>query len=144
MRVLEEFILDHDNGTLCQEQSFNQQVRAGMRKMTPNPRRLRNSFTPDALARFSRLFDEVWKELLEEGVLDATHDPWLARRRLAKTLFCLARSSWSDIQMRQLLIRAFRNEAARLQRAQLQSRAYGTQARAVAGTHASLPSLLAK
>jgi hypothetical protein len=109
-----------------------------MRKMTPNPRRLRNSFTPDALARFSRLFDEVWKELLEEGVLDATHDPRLARRRLAKTLFRLAHSSWSDIQMRQLLIRAFRNEAARLQRAQLQSRLLTElKAPAVAGTHAS-------
>jgi hypothetical protein len=106
-----------------------------MRKMTPNPRRLRNSFTPDALARFSRLFDEVWKELLEEAVLDAAHDP-LARRRLAKTLFRLARSSWSDIQMRQLLIRAFRNEAARLQRAQLQSRSLAElKARGVARTH---------
>jgi hypothetical protein len=39
-----------------------------MRKIMPSPR-LRHSFTPDALARFSRLFDEVWKELLEEGVL---------------------------------------------------------------------------
>jgi hypothetical protein len=116
-----------------------------MRKMTPNPRRLRNSFTPDALARFSRLFDEVWKELLEEGVLDATHDPRLARRRLAKTLFRLARSPWSDIQMRQLLMRAFRNEAARSQRAQLQSRLLTElKARAVAQTRASLPSLLVK
>jgi hypothetical protein len=41
---------------------------------------------------------------------------------LAKTLFRLARSPWSDIQMRQLLIRAFRNEAARLERTGLQSR----------------------
>jgi hypothetical protein len=54
-----------------------------MEKTMPSPNRLRHSFTPDALARFSRLFDEVWKELLEEGVLDATHDP-LASRRLAK------------------------------------------------------------
>jgi hypothetical protein len=115
-----------------------------MEKTTPSPSRLRHSFTPDALARFSRLFDEVWKELLEEGVLDATHDP-LARRRLAKTLFRLARSPWSDIQMRQLLIRAFRNEAARLQLAQLQSRSLTElKARAVAPTHESLPSLLVK
>src|SRR6188472_887055 len=92
-----------------------------MRKIMPSPR-LRHSFTPDILARFSRLFDEVWKELLEEGVLDATHDPRLARVRLAKTLFRLARSPWSDIQMRQLLVRAFRNEAARLERTGLQSR----------------------
>jgi hypothetical protein len=111
----------------------------------PIPRRFRDSFTPDALARFSRLFDEVWKELLEEGVLDATHDPRLARRRLAKTLFRLARSPWSDIQMRQLLMRAFRNEAARSQRAQLQSRLLAElKARAVARTRASLPSLLVK
>jgi len=93
-----------------------------MRKILPSPSRVRHSFTPDALARFSRLFDDVWKELLEEGVLDASHDPRLAHRRLAKTLFRLARSSWTDIQMRQLLIRAFRNEAARLERTGLQSR----------------------
>jgi hypothetical protein len=106
----------------------------------PTSRRLRHSFTPDALARFSRLFDEVWKELLEEGVLNATHDPRLARRRLAKTLFRLARSPWSDIQMRQLLMRAFRNEAARSQRAQVQSRLLTElKARAVARTRASLP-----
>jgi hypothetical protein len=124
---------------------FNQQVWGGMEKIMPSPKRLRHSFTPDALARFSRLFDEVWRELLEEGVLDATHDLRLARRRLAKTLFHLARSPWSDIQMRQLLIRAFRNEAARLQRAQLQSRALTElKARAVARTHESLPSLLVK
>jgi hypothetical protein len=119
-----------------------------MEKIMPSPKRLRHSFTPDALARFSRLFDEVWKELLEEGVLDATHDPRLARRRLAKTLFRLARSPWSDIQMRQLLMRAFRNEAARLQRARLQSRLLTEltelKARAVARTRASLPSLLVK
>src|SRR4026207_2463006 len=116
-----------------------------MEKTMPSSRQPRHSFTPDALARFSRLFDEVWKELLEEGVLDATHDPQLARRRLAKTLFHLARSPWSDIQMRQLLIRAFRNEAARLQRAQLQSRSLTElKARAVARTHGSLPSLLVK
>ena len=118
-----------------------------MRKILPSPSRVRHSFTPDALARFSRLFDEVWKELLEEGVLDATHDP-LARRRLAKTLFRLARSPWSDIQMRQLLMRAFRNEATRLQRARLQSRLLTEltelKARAVARTRASLPSLLVK
>jgi hypothetical protein len=100
-----------------------------MRKIMPSPSQsvsdrtmlkgLRHSFTPDALARFSRLFDEAWKELLEEGVLDATHDPRLARRRLAKNpVPC---SPWSDLQMRQLLMRAFRNEAARSQRAQLQA-----------------------
>ena len=110
-----------------------------------SPRRLRNLFTPDVLARFSRLFEAVWKELLEEGVLDATHDLRLARRRVAQTLFSLAHSSWSDIQMRQLLVRAFRNEAARSQRARLQSRLLTDfKARAVAGSDASLPSLLVK
>ena len=111
----------------------------------PSPSRLRHSFTPDALARFSRLFDEVWKELLEEGVLDATHDPRLARRRLAKTLFRLARSPWSDIQMRQLLIRAFRNEAARFERTGLQSRRLTElKARADVEIQESLQSVLVK
>jgi hypothetical protein len=81
-----------------------------------------HSFTPEALARFSRLFDEVWMELLEEGVLDTAQDPQLARRRLAKHVFRLARSPWSENQMTQLLVRAFRNEAARLQCARLKSR----------------------
>jgi hypothetical protein len=124
-----------------QEQIRDLAIWGDMTEITPSPRRLRRSFTPDVLARFSRLFDEVWKELLEEGVLDATRDLGLARRRLAKTLFRLARSSWSDIQMRQLLIRAFRNEAARLERTRdgLQSRRLTKlKARAVAGTHASL------
>jgi hypothetical protein len=70
---------------------------------------------PDALAKVSTLFDEVWNELLLDGVPDA--DVAGSRERLARTLFSLARAPWTDAQIRQLLIRAFRNEAARSQRA---------------------------
>jgi hypothetical protein len=84
-----------------------------MRKTEP-----RTSFTPDSLAKFAKLFEEVWNELVLEEVLKPganADDP--SRARLAKRVFRLARSPWSDNQMRQLLVRAFRNEAARLQRA---------------------------
>jgi hypothetical protein len=39
-----------------------------------------------------------------------------SRSRLAQRIFRLARSSWSDIQIKQLLCGLFRNEATRLQR----------------------------
>jgi hypothetical protein len=81
-----------------------------MRKTQP-----RTSFTPDSLAKFAKLFDEVWRELvLERVVKPDANEP--SRSRLAQRVFRLARSPWSDIQMKQLLIRAFRNEAARSQR----------------------------
>jgi hypothetical protein len=79
--------------------------------------RQRSAFTPDALAKVSTLFDEVWNELLLDGVLTPSADVAGSRERLARTLFSLARAPWTDAQIRQLLIRAFRNDAARLQRA---------------------------
>jgi hypothetical protein len=75
----------------------------------------RTSFTPDSLAKFAALFEEVWSELvLNEVVKPDANEP--SRARLAQRVFRLARSPWSDIQMKQLLTRAFRNEATRLQR----------------------------
>jgi hypothetical protein len=50
-------------------------------------------------------------------VLTPSADVAGSRERLARTLFSLARAPWTDAQIRQLLIRAFRNDAARLQRA---------------------------
>ena len=76
----------------------------------------RTAFTPVALRKYAELFDQVWDEIASEGLLDTFKDRELVRTRLAANVFRLARSSWSDAQMRQLLIRGFRNEATRLQR----------------------------
>lgn len=76
----------------------------------------RTSFTPDALAKFAALFEEVWSELVLTRVLEPDADADSSRSRLAKRVFRLARSRWSDSQIRQLLMRALRNEATRLRR----------------------------
>jgi len=77
----------------------------------------RSSFTPDALANFTNLFDEVWNELALEQVINPTASAELYRARLAQSVFRLARSPWSDIQIKQLLVRALRNDVARMERA---------------------------
>ena len=82
-----------------------------MRKSQP-----RIAFTPDSLAKFAGLFEEVWSELILEEVIKPGVNVEPSRVRLAKSVFRLARSPWSYSQIRQLLIRAFRNEASRLQR----------------------------
>ena len=82
-----------------------------MRKSQP-----RSAFTPDSLAKFARLFEEVWSELILDEVIKPGVNAEPSRVRLAKSVFRLARSPWSDGQIRQLLVRAFRNEATRLQR----------------------------
>ena len=77
----------------------------------------RSSFTPDALANFANLFDEVWNELALEQVISPTASAEPYRARLAQSVFRLARSPWSDIQIKQLLVRALRNDVARMERA---------------------------
>jgi hypothetical protein len=79
----------------------------------------RSAFGPKALARLKPIFDDVWKELGSEGVfalLDVDEES--TRTRLAYKVLTFASSDWTEMQMRQLLLRAFRNEAARLERAQ--------------------------
>ncbi len=76
----------------------------------------RSSFTPDILAEFANLFDEVWNDLVLGKVIDPTAGAEKHKAKLAQTIFRLARSPWSDVQIKQLLVRAFRNEVARSQR----------------------------
>jgi hypothetical protein len=58
-----------------------------------------------------------WKELVSEGVFALlAFDDESTRTRLAYKVLTFASSDWTEMQMRQLLLRAFRNEAARLQR----------------------------
>lgn len=76
----------------------------------------RTSFTPDSLAKFAALFEEVWNELILDKVVKPGAEIEPSRARLAKRVFRLARSQWSDSQIKQLLARAFRNDATRLHR----------------------------
>jgi hypothetical protein len=78
----------------------------------------RSAFGPEALTQLKPIFDDVWKELVCEGVFELPAlDEGSTRTRLAYKVLTFASSDWTEIQMRQLLLRAFRNEAARLQRA---------------------------
>jgi hypothetical protein len=73
----------------------------------------RTSFTPDSLVKLASPFDEVWRKLVLEKIVK----PGASFRSLiAKRVFHLARSRWSERQIRQLLERSFRNDAARLKR----------------------------
>lgn len=75
----------------------------------------RPAFKPEALSAYTLIFDEVWNELVSDGNLQF-QNPNHTRTRLAQKVLAFASSGWSEIQMRQLLLRAFRNEAARSQR----------------------------
>jgi hypothetical protein len=78
----------------------------------------RSAFGPEALARLKPIFDDVWKELISEGVFELpSFDEGSTRTRLAYKVLTFASTDWTEIQMRQLLLRAFRNEVARIQRA---------------------------
>ena len=80
--------------------------------------RPRSAFGPEALARLKPIFDDVWKELISEGVFEVpSFDVGSTRTRLAYKVLTFAATDWTEIQMRQLLLRAFRNEVARIQRA---------------------------
>jgi hypothetical protein len=71
-------------------------------------RPLRSAFTPDALATFDETMDEVWSELLADGVLSPGAGQ--TRTRLARKLITCASGGWSAAQIKQLLLRALRNE----------------------------------
>jgi hypothetical protein len=63
------------------------------------------------LAKFAAMVEDVWHELAGEGF-----EAQPTRTRLAQQIFALARHRWTEIQMRELLLRGFRNEAARMRR----------------------------
>ena len=78
----------------------------------------RSAFGPEDLAQLKPIFDDVWKELVSEGVFEtSTFDEGSTPTRLAYKALTFASTDWTEIQMRQLLLRTFRNEAARRQRA---------------------------
>jgi hypothetical protein len=71
----------------------------------------RSAFTPDALAAFDHTMDEVWTELLADGLPSPSNfDAGETRARVAQKLIAFASSGWSAIQIEQLILRTLRNE----------------------------------
>ena len=71
----------------------------------------RIAFGPEALSRFTQIIEEVSSELVGDGVPAAQVRSAEMRTRLAQGLLGLARSWWTDTQIKQLLLRTLRNEA---------------------------------
>ena len=73
--------------------------------------RTRIAFGPQALSRFTQIIEEVASELVGDGVPAAQVRSAEMRTMLAQRLLGLARLWWTDTQIKQLLLRALRNEA---------------------------------
>jgi hypothetical protein len=74
----------------------------------------RSAFTPEALSTFEQTMEEVWEELLaDDAVSPSNLDAGQMRTRVAQKLIAFASSGWSAIQIKQLLLRALRNESRR-------------------------------
>jgi hypothetical protein len=104
-------------------------------------RRPQSVFTPETLSKFDVVFDEVWHELLADGTFQLL-DTSQTRTRLAQKVLVFASNGWTEIQIKQLLLRAFRNEAARQQRTRrpqlvVDARPQGTAAASATSQHAS-------
>ena len=71
----------------------------------------RIAFGPEALSRLTQIIEEVALELVGDGVPASQVHSIEMRTRLAQRLLGLAHSWWTDTQIKQLLLRALRNEA---------------------------------
>ena len=72
--------------------------------------RARIAFGPEALSRFTRILEEVTVDLVADGLpVDLMRSEEM-RTRLAQRLLSFAHSWWTDTQIKQLLLRALRNE----------------------------------
>src|SRR5215471_20845736 len=67
----------------------------------------RCGFSPEALDMLDHTIDEVWNELAAEGMAG---DDRVLRTRLAQKLMTFACHGRDDVQAKELLLRAFRNE----------------------------------
>lgn len=70
----------------------------------------RNVFGPEALSRFTHILEEVMVELIGDGVPPTLVRSIETRTRLSQKLLGFARFWWTDTQIKQLLLRTFRNE----------------------------------
>jgi hypothetical protein len=59
----------------------------------------RSAFGPEDLAQLKPIFDDVWKELVSEGVFEtSTFDEGSTRTRLAYKALTFASTDWTEIQ----------------------------------------------
>lgn len=72
----------------------------------------RTAFGPEALARLTQILEEVTLDLVGDGVPVEQARSTEMRTRLAQRLLVLAGFCWTDTQIKQLLLRAMRNELA--------------------------------
>jgi len=72
--------------------------------------RARIAFGPEALSRFTQIIEEVMVDLLDDGLPAELVRSEEMRTRLAQRLLSFAHCWWTDTQIKQLLLRAFRNE----------------------------------
>ena len=99
-------------GRWSAEAAFENGEKAMVRSLHP-----RSAFGPEVLAQLKPIFDDVWKELVSAGIFEPpAFDVDSTKTRLAYKVLSFASTNWTETQMRQLLLRAFRNEAARLRR----------------------------
>jgi hypothetical protein len=70
----------------------------------------RIAFGPEALSRFTLILEEVMVDLIGDGVPAALVRSIEVRTRLSQRLLGFARLWWTDNQIKQLLLRALRNE----------------------------------
>ena len=72
--------------------------------------RPRIAFGPEALSRFTQIIKEVTLDLVDDGLPAELMRSEEMRTRLAQRLLSFAHSWWTDTQIKQLLLRALRNE----------------------------------
>ncbi len=75
--------------------------------------RERAAFGPEALARFTRILEEVSVDLIADGVPVELVRSDEMRTKLAQRLLGFARFWRTDTQIKQLLLRTLRNEASK-------------------------------
>lgn len=70
----------------------------------------RTAFGPEALSRLAQILEEVTVDLVGDGVPIEQMRSAEMRTRLAQRVLGIAGSWWTDTQIKQLLLRAMRNE----------------------------------
>jgi hypothetical protein len=70
----------------------------------------RIAFGPEAMSRFRQIIEEVSLNLIEDGLTAELVRSYEMRRKLAQGLLGFASHWWTDTQIKQLLLRALRNQ----------------------------------
>jgi len=72
--------------------------------------KVRIAFGPEAMSRFSQILEEVSLNLIDDGLTAELVRSDEMRRKLAHRLIDFASHWWTDTQIKQLLLRALRNQ----------------------------------